>query len=384
MIAALIALVLAAPAPSGPVPIEGPERLTHFFAALRSLEHEPDAGRVRVLHFGDSHVAADLWTGTVRAGLQQRFGDGGRGYVLAGRPWPTFWQQQIQSGSEGRWRADGLPGGLDDGQVGPGGCSVASADPDSVVTVATKSERGFTTVDVNFLRQPGGGCFDLTVDGSAVGTVPTRGPWTEPGFARFDLSPGPHRVEVRPRAGGETRLLGLSMENASGVVYDALGINGAQAERLLRADPAGFSAVVGHLKPTLIVVSYGTNEAFDHRFDPERYVATMNRVLGRLRAAVPEADCLLTGPGDSLQRGRTPPPLEAIIDLQRRLAKERGCAFWDERAAMGGPGAIRKWRRARMAQPDNVHLTREGYDRVGTMFFEALMRAYETRPADPP
>lgn len=378
--------LLAAPGPVEPAeavtPLEGAARLERFFAALADRERTPATGRVRVTHLGDSHVAADLWTAPVRSGLQARFGDGGRGYVLPGRPWPSYWQAHLENGADGDWRVDGLGGGgLDDGHFGAGGCSVAAGDPGAAVYAGTleggDAARGFSILDIHFLRQPGGGCFEVQVDGERVGVVATRGPWPTPAFARFELAPGPHRVEIRPRLGRESRLLGLSMENEDGVVYDALGINGAQATRLLRTDPGSLALVFGRLRPTLVVLSYGTNELFERGLDPERYRAALDLVLRRVRAAAPAADCLLTGPTDVRVRRRPPELADMVIEAQRALAAVHGCAFWDARAAMGGPGSIRDWRRERLAQRDYVHLTRDGYQRLGEAFLAALLQAYD-------
>src|SRR5207302_11012269 len=41
---------------------------------------------VTILQIGDSHTAADFFTGELRKRLQARYGDGGVGYVTAGRP----------------------------------------------------------------------------------------------------------------------------------------------------------------------------------------------------------------------------------------------------------------------------------------------------------
>ena len=78
-----------------PVPLECPQVLAPFYESLRALQEDPGTSRpeprvVRILHFGDSHVAADFWTGDLRALLQARFGDGGPGYVMPGRPWKYF------------------------------------------------------------------------------------------------------------------------------------------------------------------------------------------------------------------------------------------------------------------------------------------------------
>ena len=192
----LVVLGLAAPEPA--VSIEHPERIGRFLSALGG------PARVRVTHFGDSHIAADLWTAPIRAGLQARFGDGGRGFLLAGRPWSSYWQDGVRTATEGDWDVAGLRGGLDDGWVGPGGCSMASDDPADVVSVQASGT--FTAVDVHFLRQPAGGCVEVRFDDQPVQRLSTRGPWPAPGFARIEAEPGVQRVSLHPAGGGELRL----------------------------------------------------------------------------------------------------------------------------------------------------------------------------------
>ena len=64
-----------------PVAIEAASAgaLIPLFEKLAALDDLIAATRpVRILHFGDSHVAADYWTDVVRRRLQDRFGDAGR------------------------------------------------------------------------------------------------------------------------------------------------------------------------------------------------------------------------------------------------------------------------------------------------------------------
>jgi len=367
--------------PEEAVPIENAAALRTFFAALGELE----AGavrRVRVTQLGDSHIAADMWSGRARALLQARFGNGGRGFVSAGRPWPSYSQGQVRGTQTGIWRADGLRGGLDDGRAGPSTCSVATADSSATATLDTTSTKGigapFSALNVLYLRQPGGACMRVEVDGDALAVVDTRGPWSLPAATRFDLRDAPHRVVARslsPAASGELRLIGFSLERTSGLVWDALGINGAQARRLLREAPEALSTTLDALAPDLIVVSYGTNELFDRNLNADEYARALDEVLTRLRGASPNAACLLTGPFDALQGRRPPKQFDAVYAVQRALAERQGCAFWDARRAMGGAGAIRAWRRKGWAQRDNVHLTRSGYEALGDHLVAALLAA---------
>jgi hypothetical protein len=72
-------------------PPENPAALIPFFERLYRHERGEAAEPVRILHFGDSHTAADEWTGALRALFQQQFGDGGAGFSFAGKPDRTGW-----------------------------------------------------------------------------------------------------------------------------------------------------------------------------------------------------------------------------------------------------------------------------------------------------
>lgn len=370
------------------VQLEQPEHLSRFFAALTALERPPagDAAparrKVRVTQLGDSHIAADMLSGRLRATLQARFGDGGRGFVLPGKPWRSYWQGAVNADMIGEWRVDLKAEGRDDGALGPGNCAAAASDPEARITVgtATKGEvgRALSTLDVYFVRQGDGGCFEVREEGALLGRVGTRGAFVEPDRRRFQVPDGPHRFVISPldaAVGTETRLLGFSLERAEGLVWDALGINGALAKGLVRNTPEALSGVLTRLDPTLLTISFGTNELFDGHLTMEAYAQQLAAVLGALRRAAPGADCLLTGPFDALKGRRPPPNTDALIAVQRTQAFANGCAYFDARAAMGGAGSIRAWRRAGLAQRDFVHLTRPGYERVADLLAEAILYA---------
>ena len=62
------------------------------------------------------------------------------------------------------------------------------------------------------------------------------------------------------------------------------------------------------------------------------------QVLARVREALPESGCLLTGIIEHEMSGRSrirPHHVQAIVDAQRAAAHEAGCAFFDTYAAMG-------------------------------------------------
>ena len=89
-----------APPTSGPRPEDAP--YARFFAALRDLEHGRRADHVRILWLGDSHGAADFWSGALRTVLQKRFGHGGPGFVHLG--FQGYRHDGIKHNAEGKWR----------------------------------------------------------------------------------------------------------------------------------------------------------------------------------------------------------------------------------------------------------------------------------------
>lgn len=52
-------------------------------------------------------------------------------------------------------------------------------------------------------------------------------------------------------------------------------------------------------------------------------------------------------------------------DAYRRAALAEGCAFFDLLAWQGGPGSIVEWVARGWALGDHVHLTDDGYARLG-------------------
>ncbi len=65
----------------------------------------------------------------------------------------------------------------------------------------------------------------------------------------------------------------------------------------------------------------------------------------------------------------------AIVDAQRRAAREAGVMFWDTREAMGGENAIVDWRKRGLVNADYIHLNHKGGEEMGRLFVESLKRA---------
>ena len=356
--------------------------MKRFYEALARTDRREPGAIARVLHYGDSPVTADSITADVRALLQRRFGDAGHGFVLIAKPWAWYGHRGVELKARG-WRiSPATQARARDGIHGLGGVSFEGGV--GAVSTVTLADGGHTKVEVDYLREPGGGTFDVEAEGRTLGSVDTNGV-KEPGFAAFALPEGTESVTLRVRQ-GTARLFGWTFEkNGPGVIYHSLGLNGGQIQAVLRYfEPEQWAAQLRHQRPDLVVINYGTNESVFPEYIERTYSDELRKVIERVKAAVPEASVLVMGPMDRGERGAsggivTVPALPRIVELQRRIAAETGCAFFDTFEAMGGAGTMGRWYEAqpRLVSADFMHPLPAGAAKVGALLDGALMRGYE-------
>lgn len=338
----------------------------------------------RVSAWGASHVAGEFFTGEVRRILQDRFGDAGHGFVMPAPPWAGYRATDVNLCAAGTWAGDfhERRAGRGDGRHGIAGADVEPRAPGSFgwaeTTRTNPHGREASRFDVVALRQPGGGSLRVSVHGGAPIEVPTGGEIGPVGIS-IRVPAGPHRFTVEG-SGGPVRILGASLDReVPGVTVDAMGVSGRTASSWLHWDPSLVAAMLAWHPPDLAILAYGTNEANDRALDPERYRRTLRAVLARFRELLPSTPCVLIGPSDRAKRARTTRyltwgPTEWVARVQREVGPEFGCATWDLQAAMGGPGAMLRWRSAapELAAADLVHLSVEGYKEIARRFVAAL------------
>jgi lysophospholipase L1-like esterase len=351
-----------------------------FYEALSRTESL--GTKTRVLHYGDSPVTADSITADARAILQAQFGDAGHGFVLLAKPWAWYGHRGVDIAASG-WTIEAASQSprSRDNMNGLGGVSFTGG-PGATSTIRPP-DRQHTKVEVSYLRQPGGGEFRIDADGQPLATVSTDGPEKSAGFAEAALPPGTSRVQVTVTRGA-VRLFGMDLEKAGrGVVYSSLGLNGASVQHLLRFfDKAHWTEQLQHENPDLIVLNYGTNESVYPRYVETLYPNELREVLARVRAAVPKASILVMSPADRGERKGgvivTLPIMPTIVDIQRQLAEEGGCAFFDTFHAMGGPGTMARWYdgQPRLVNADYTHPLPAGSALIASLLDKALMEGY--------
>jgi len=363
------------------IPVENAAALIPFFEQLYRHQRGEVAGPVRILHYGDSHTAADEWTGDLRTRFQEKFGDGGSGFSLAGRPYNGYRRMDVRSGSTRGWHTDGLVGRAGDGVYGLGGVSLSTSSAHEAVYLDANA----AVFELFYYQQPGGGTLQIYDNGMPVEQISTNGE-AGPAYYRLEATPGQQRVEAETLDGGPVRLFGWVAENTTGVTYEELGINGAEASIILGWNEETLRSNIERRNPALIVLAYGTNEAGRKDWTLESYREMYSQLIARMRADAPTATILVVGPPDRTQKVRkagrqthweTMDKIDVIAEAQREAALASGCAFWDLRAKMGGKGSMFKWVAAGMAQADHVHFTGPGYKMLGDAVFRDVMSQYD-------
>ena len=305
-------MAVAGPAAAVPVDegrvggaIEDPSgtALVPFFEALAQTAARRPGAVTRIAHYGDSLIVPDLITKTLRRLYQERYGDAGPGFVLAGRPWPWYRRQGVDHGASTAWTTHRvLKGGLRDGTYGYGGVSFDARPGRSTVWFRTTEDEGrpvmVSRADVHYLVQPGGGDFEILIDGEHIVTIATDGARRQSAFHELRFPDGQHGVELRATGGGPVRLFGVALEREGpGVVYDSLGINGAVATSLGLVAAEHLAEQLGHRRPNLVVLMFGANET-NRPALVNRYAESLVPVLRRIREAAPGSSCLVMAPMD--------------------------------------------------------------------------------------
>ena len=353
-----------------------PGALVPFFEQLVRLRTAETKTPVHIIQFGDSHTAADEWTGGLRDQFRERFGDGGSGFSLVGRPFVGYRRFDARGGGTTGWVPSGLRTGSGDGWFGLGGIAMSTSRPGQAVFLQTECDR----LEIQFLQQPQGGRLALYDSDQFLDEISTEGELA-PGFVRYATEPGPHHFVLKTLDARPVRVFGWVADKAAGVTYEALGINGAEATLLLKWDDAMLATYLQRRNPGMIVLSYGTNEASDPLWHHESYRDAFAKVILRLRTAAPAATILVLGPGDrwiqSRGRWQLVAGIDDVVAQQQSVCHELGCVYWDARERMGGAGTMREWQIAGLAQGDRVHFTGTGYRRLASVLFADLMQLFE-------
>ena len=372
-------------------PLEFAENLAPFFGRLAAIDSQQPAAAdddiVRVVHLGASMIGNDDLPAVLRERFQTRFGDGGAGLVLLSRYMPNYRHRWVTINANGWEHCYIAYLCKKDGHYGLGGTTFWS-DGGAASTLRTRdAELGGKVAhfEVWYAATKGGGKLEARVDREEREVINTRADALEDRYHAIDVEEGPHKIGIRALGSGRVRAYGVVMETEGpGLVWDQFSMLGAFTKRMLAWDPEHIAGQIEHRDPDLIAFMYGGNDlrrVATKKLSQEQYVEEYATAVKRVRAGKPEAGCLIIGitdRGKSLHFTIVPEHVETIVQGQREVAKQTGCAFFDTYTAMGGGGSLAAWRKKKppLAEADLKHLNHAGRKVLGGWIYDAIMSAY--------
>ncbi|HYL74208.1 MAG TPA: GDSL-type esterase/lipase family protein [Bryobacteraceae bacterium] len=361
--------------------IDPHDLLKPFYQALWRTEARQPGAVTRILHYGDSPTTADSITADVRSLLQERYGDAGHGFVLIAKPWAWYGHRGVDVSGRSWIIEPASQVRAKDGFHGLGGVNFQGGTGASSHLVLREDH---SHMEVQYLQQPGGGHLSVRASGQVIAELETDGEKL-PAFLEIAIPAGARTIDLTVDR-GPVRLFGVSFEREGpGVIYNSLGLNGGQVQSVLRNFEKGQWALqLQHQRPDLVVVNYGTNESLYADYIERYYPGELREVIHRIKSAVANASVLIMSPMDRGQRDSTgqivtPAALPRLVEIQRRIAAETNCAFFNTFQAMGGEGTMGRWydSQPRLVSADFMHPLPAGAKKVGVLLFDALEAGYQ-------
>lgn len=334
---------------------------------LRDL-NEGKPTQFRIIQLGDSHTAGAYLTDTLRQQLQQKWGNAGIGWVY---PAPVSGQRTpLMDYSGSKWQLLNARRDLADFPLG--GILVRSQPQQSLVlnpkdtsiqkiTLAMRPILADSPLKIIDAQQKETLAYSLHGNKWQYFTLHAQAP-----------------IQIQAANNALWEIGAINFENQkSGVIVSALGLNGTQLGHWSkwRKD---WENDLSETQADLIILAYGTNEAFNEQINMVQTKKTWQDNINRIRQTLPNAGILIMGAPESLTNkngtcGTRPKRLTEIQKMQVQLAKENQLLYWSWQDAMGGECTMNHWINNKLAQNDGVHFTPQGYQMSAKKLSRAIL-----------
>ncbi len=380
--------------------------LDSFFAELDMLNADKDTV-INIVHLGDSHIQAGFLSGRMMRLMHNQFGNAGRGWVSplkitkTNEPDDYFIKSVVKEWTTGRCvqREKKCP-------IGPGGIGVHTVSPfvNFDIAIAPNNGAGYQFNQVVLYRGeasmpmlPAGTIKD-SVEIHRTDSVYLPNIVTDT-FKISCITDSLQLQSTRRKEGTDSLLpaenfdnlyYGFNLSNGRpGILYHSIGINGAM---FVNYTDEYYVRQLALLKPSLLIVSLGTNETFGRQFSTNEFTEQIETFLSLVKKYLPETAIILTTPPECFKRvwvnkkrtyvrnNFTARSAEAIVNV----AKKEGLAYWDMFRTTGGKDSSKKWFDGKWMGRDRVHFNKEGYQEQGLLLFNALMNLKIKRENETP
>ncbi len=360
----------------------------HDKAVLRPLFlklNHSNKKRVNILHIGDSHVQADIFTNETRMLLGNTFGYAGRGIVFPYTTAKTHTAADYQCFHTGKWLYAKNVEKSPELNLGVSGVTSKTYDVRSQFKLQFREgsiQKDFTRLKILCKRSPESFDIKITTPGETqlVSVYETEKdtasdeiivnlnagyPWYRFEFVQSDSSQQ------------EFEIYGISIESPknSGVLYTSVGINGAGHYSIMREDK--LPQHLGILKPDAIILDVGANDFYNKGMDKEKFRENLVSIINLFKEFAPNAVIILSNSQDIHRGGYSLAACSIFSYMIADVAASERVAFYDWYRVAGGNRSMKIWKSLSLANKDGVHLTRNGYELKGTLIYQAFRNTHK-------
>ena len=418
-----------------------PDALICFYEKLAQLNASDKKDKINFVHIGDSHIQADLMTNVVRERLQSAYGNAGRGLVFPYNLAKTNGPWDVRFSSNGSFNSFRNVKPLSNENIGLTGILLQTKREDFAIELNAKEQDNyFTKIKILTPNNVGSFdlatakktiVFESQVlktithkikSGDVLGSIadkynisltalkranglksnniragktlkiPTNEKQNrsisrsefipleiqKDAFSHYYKSENLlDKIYLIPNKDENTfELNGIVLENNDkGILYHNSGVNGAKFSDYNKY-PLFFEQLKA-LNPDVLVLSFGTNESFDH-MNSDAFIAQLDLFISNARKQNPFVEIMVATPPPSLFKRKYPNTF--VADYSKKiieLAFSRRVAVWDLYSDLGGLYGINQNAKAGLIGGDRVHYTKAGYEKQGNLLAKAIMEAYQ-------
>ena len=329
--------------------------------------------RFVIAHFGDSHIQPDYYTGYLRNTFQSIYGDGGRGMVFPYSIAKTYSQADFKSSFKGKWFSSNSIHSNPKIPLGISGFSASTSD--SLASFKIVFNHSLNIKKISLFVSNENNQYEIALNAGRKLQDPASQKFSSKS-TRLDYSingslDSLEFVFRRIAVGTDSVFIrGVYFENGTGFTYNNFGVGGAAYESLLKQ--RYFDEEIKSVSPDLVILDWGANDILYTNCIDINLSNTITKTIDKVRKVLPNATIMLTSVQDMNRKGINITSAIQFSKLIRKIAFDNHCLLYDWFTISGGNTGMIHWVDNQLARPDNIHLTKLGYELKGQLFYTAF------------
>ena len=327
------------------------------------------------VHYGGSHIQAEIPTTIARKSFQEKYGNGGRGLIFNYGAANTYSSVNYESTFVGTWAYVKSFQGRKEIPLGVCGMSVDTKSPSAALNFKFKSklETENSLLYLFYEKDGSVGEFSIWADSINILLDSSKVKQTDYGLVvSCPKSLSSISIKVVCSPGKHFTFYGFNIEKTAdkGVIYHSTGVGAAAIRSILVLDKLEQQLPI--IEPDIVFLDFGTNDIlYTNKIDPS-LVGQVQKAITKIKLISPEALVVLTSTQDLFYKGKMITAGPIFRDLMDSIARVNNCLFWNWYDLAGGLGTIKTWNELGYAQSDGVHLNTKGYHLKGQKIFESF------------